>query len=117
MRHAHGYRKLNRTSSHRLATLKNLSIALIEREKIETTLAKAKELRSTIEKLVTKARIDDSNCHRLVFARLQNKNAVKKLVQEIAPRYKERNGGYTRIVKLGKRRGDAAEMAYIEFVN
>lgn len=116
MRHKHGYRKLGRTSSHRAALLKNLSIALISHEKIETTLEKAKELRSYIEKLVTRARLGDSNAHRAVFANLQDKASTNKLVTEIAPKFKERNGGYTRIIKTRTRRGDAAEMAFIEFV-
>ncbi|SMC08932.1 50S ribosomal protein L17 [Nitratiruptor tergarcus] len=116
MRHKHGYRKLSRTSAHRKALLKNLAIALIMNEKIETTVAKAKTLRSYIEKLVTKARVGDFNAHREVFAYLQDKEATKKLLNEIAPRYKERNGGYTRIVRTRIRRGDASPMAFIEFV-
>ncbi|MBN2963248.1 50S ribosomal protein L17 [Sulfurospirillum sp. T05] len=116
MRHKHGYRKLGRTSSHRSALLKNLSIAIIKSEKIETTLPKAKELRGYVEKLITKALKGDFNAHRAVFAALQDKETTKKLVEEIAPRYKERNGGYTRIVKTRVRRGDAAEMAFIELV-
>ena len=116
MRHKHGYRKLSRTSSHRSALLKNLSIAIIKNEKIETTLQKAKELRGYVERLITCAKKGDSNAHRSVFAALQDKEATKKLVTEIAPKYSERNGGYTRIVKVGLRRGDAAEMAYIELV-
>ena len=116
MRHRHGYRKLGRTSSHRKALLKNLSIALIENGKIETTLPKAKELRSFFEKLVTKAKVGDSNAHRAVFAYLQNKEATKKLMNEIAPEYSNRKGGYTRIIKTRIRRGDAAPMAFIELV-
>ena len=116
MRHKHGYRKLSRTSSHRKALLKNLAIALIERERIETTVPKAKELRRYIEKLVTKARVDDFNAHRAVFSYLQDKEQTKKLINEIAPKYKERNGGYTSIVKTRIRRGDATQMAYISFV-
>jgi len=116
MRHKHGYRKLSRTSSHRKALLKNLAIALIEREKIETTVPKAKELKRHIEKLVTKARVDDSNAHRQVFSYLQDKEQTKKLMNEIAPKYKDRNGGYTSIVKTRIRRGDASQMAYISFV-
>lgn len=116
MRHKHGYRKLGRTSSHRSALLKNLSIAIIKSEKIETTLPKAKELRGYIEKLITRAKKGDFNAHRSIFAVLQDKETTKKLVTEIAPKYIERNGGYTRIVKIGLRRGDAAEMAYIELV-
>jgi large subunit ribosomal protein L17 len=116
MRHRHGYRKLGRTSSHRAALLKNLSIALIENGKIETTLPKAKELRSFVEKLVTAARKGDSNAHRAVFAALQDKEATKKLMNEVAPQFAERNGGYTRIIKTRIRRGDATTMAFIEFV-
>ncbi len=116
MRHKHGYRKLGRTSTHRAALLRNLSIALIKSGKIETTLQKAKELRRYFEKLITTARKGDSNAHRAVFASLQDKEATKKLVNEIAPNYTERNGGYTRIIKTRIRRGDAASMAFIELV-
>ena len=116
MRHKHGYRKLGRTSSHRKALLKNLSIALIKSEKMETTLPKAKEIQSFFEKLVTKARVGDFNAHRAIFAVLQDKETTNKLVEEIAPKYKERTGGYTRIIKTRMRRGDAAEMAIIELV-
>ncbi len=116
MRHRHGYRKLGRTSTHRAALLKNLSIALIKSEKIETTIEKAKELRRYFEKLLTAAKKGDSNAHRVVFASLQDKESTKKLVEEIAPRYSERNGGYTRIIKTRIRRGDAASMAFIELV-
>ena len=114
MRHNHGYRKLGRTSSHRAALLKNLSIAIIKSGKIETTLPKAKELRSYFEKLVTRARKGDSEAHRDVFASLQDKESVKKLVSEIAPKFVGVNGGYTRIIKTRVRKGDAAQMAYIE---
>jgi len=116
MRHRHGYRKLGRKSQHRLALLKNLAIALTEHERIETTLPKAKELRKYYEKLITKASAGDFNAHRAVFAKLQDKESTKKLVEEIAPRYSERKGGYTRIIKTRIRRGDAAEMAIIELV-
>ena len=116
MRHKHGYRKLNRTSAHRAALLKNLSIALTKEGRIETTLPKAKELRSYYEKLITKASAGDSNAHRAVFAMLQDKECTNKIVTEIAPQYAERNGGYTRIIKTRMRRGDAAPMAIIELV-
>jgi large subunit ribosomal protein L17 len=116
MRHKHGYRRLNRTSAHRAALLKNLSIALTREGRIETTLPKAKELRSYYEKLITKASSGDFNAHRAVFAMLQDKEATNKLVTEIAPEYAERNGGYTRIIKTRTRRGDAAPMAIIELV-
>ncbi|MDQ1325449.1 MAG: large subunit ribosomal protein [Campylobacterota bacterium] len=116
MRHKHGYRKLGRTSSHRAALLKNLSIALTKEGKIETTLPKAKELRGYYEKLITKASVGDFNAHRAIFAMLQDKECTNKLVNEIAPNYKERNGGYTRIIKTRIRKGDAAPMAIIELV-
>lgn len=116
MRHNHGYRKLGRTSSHRKALLKNLAIALIENNKIETGVFKAKELQSYIEKLVTVARVADFNSHRFVFAYLQHKAATKKLIAEIAPKYTDRKGGYTRIQRTRLRRGDASPMAIIEFV-
>ena len=116
MRHRHGYRKLGRTSSHRAALLKNLSISLIEHGKIETTVEKAKELRSYVEKLITIAGKNDSNAHKAVFAALQSKEATKKLVNEIAPKYVDRAGGYTRITRTRIRRGDATTMAFIELV-
>ena len=116
MRHRHGYRKLGRTSSHRAALLKNLSISLIEHGKIETTVEKAKELRSYIEKLITIAGKNDSNAHKAVFAALQSKEATKTLVNEIAPKYVDRAGGYTRITRTRIRRGDATTMAFIELV-
>lgn len=116
MRHRHGYRKLGRTSAHRAALLKNLSISLIEHGKIETTVEKAKELRSFIEKLITTAGKNDANAHKAVFAALQNKEATKKLVNEVAPQYVERAGGYTRITRTRIRRGDATTMAFIELV-
>ncbi|SFV67844.1 LSU ribosomal protein L17p [hydrothermal vent metagenome] len=116
MRHRHGYRKLGRTSAHRKALLANLSISLIEHGRIETTAVKAKELRSYIEKLITTAGKNDSNAHRAVFAALQNKEATKSLVNEIAPQYVDRAGGYTRITRTRIRRGDATPMAFIELV-
>ncbi len=113
MRHKHGYRKLSRTSSHRKALLKNMAIVIIEREKIETTVPKAKELKRYIERLVTTAINADFNTHRLVFAELQSKEAVKKLINEIAPKYVDRNGGYTSIIKTRIKRGDTTLMAFI----
>ena len=115
MRHKHGYRKLSRTSAHRAALLKNLSIALIKARRIETTLPKAKELSRHFEKLITKAS-GGENAHRAVFALLQDKACTNVIVTEIAPEYEDRNGGYTRIIKTRMRRGDAAPMAIIELV-
>ena len=116
MRHRHGNRKLNRTSSHRAAMLRNMANSLLTHETILTTLPKAKELRSYIEKLITRARKGDSNAHRAVCASLQDKETTNKLVTEVAPKFVGRNGGYTRIIRTRVRRGDAAEMAYIELV-
>lgn len=116
MRHRHGYRKLGRTSAHRKALLKNLTISLIEHGKIETTVEKAKELRSYVEKLITVAGKGDSNAHRAVFAALQHKEATKALLNEVAPKYVDRAGGYTRITRTRIRRGDATTMAFIELV-
>ncbi len=120
MRHRHGYRKLGRVSEHRLALLKNLACDLIENKKIETTVAKAKELRRYIEKIVTRAKKADFNTHRYVYSKLGSnaraKAATRKVIEEIAPNYENRNGGYTRIIKTKFRRGDAAEMCIIEFV-
>ncbi len=122
MRHKHGYRKLGRISEHRQALLRNLACDLIEHGKIETTVPKAKELRRYVEKLITKAakKADDLNGHRYVYSYLGSnsraKAATKKVIEEIAPKYANRNGGYTRIVKTRFRRGDAAEMCIIEFV-
>jgi len=117
MRHRHGYRKLSRTSSHRKALLQNLTIALIEHGSIETTVEKAKELRRFVEKLITKSRNADLNTHRYVFAKLRNKEATKKLINEVAPKYVGRNGGYTSIKRTRVRRGDAAELAQISLVD
>ena len=117
MRHRKAGRKLNRNSSHRKALLKNLSIALIEREIIRTTLAKAKELRMTIEPLITIGKKDTVANRRLAFNRLRSDEAVAKLFTSVAVNAKDRNGGYTRIIKAGFRPGDKADMAYIELVD
>lgn len=116
MRHRVAHRKLGRTSSHRLALLKNLSISLIQYEKIETTTPKAKELKSYFDKLVTKAKKGDFNAHRAVFALLQDKESTKKLMNELVPALASRTSGYTSIIKTRQRRGDAAEMATLEII-
>jgi len=120
MRHKHGYRKLGRDSEHRIALLRNLSCDLIENGRIETTVPKAKELRRYIEKIITRAKVNDLNTHRYVYSKLGSnqraKAATKKVIEEIAPKFANRNGGYTRIIKTRFRRGDAAEMCIIEFV-
>jgi len=117
MRHRKAGRKLNRNSSHRKALLKNLAIALIEQDIIKTTLPKAKELRKVIEPLITLGKEDTVANRRLAFKKLRSDAAVAKLFTEIAVNAKERNGGYTRIIKAGFRLGDKADMAYIELVD
>ena len=117
MRHKKSGRKFNRNSSHRKALMKNLSIALIERDIIKTTLPKAKELRGFIEPLITLAKEDNVANRRLAFRRLRSDRAVAKLFTEIAKNSLERKGGYTRIIKAGFRPGDKADMAFIELVD
>lgn len=117
MRHRKAGRTLSRNASHRLALLRNLSIALIEHERIVTTVAKAKELRPFVEKLVTLARKGGLHARRLALAKLPNKDAVAKLFNELGPRFADRPGGYTRILKRQERRlGDAGFTAIIEFL-
>ena len=116
MRHRHGHRKLNSTGAHRKAKLQALCNALIEHEVIKTTLPKAKELRKVLEPLVTLAREPSVANKRLAFGRLRNRKSVTKLFDDIAPRFAERPGGYVRVLKNGFRLGDAAPMAYVEFV-
>jgi len=117
MRHGHGLRKLNRTSSHRLAMFRNMSVSLIMHEAIKTTLPKAKSLRKVIEPLITLGKVPSLSNKRLAFARLRDRDAVVKLFAEIGPRYAERNGGYTRVLKMGHRQGDNAPMAFMELVD
>lgn len=117
MRHRNSGRQLGRESSHRKAMLQNLTNSLVEHELIKTTLPRAKELRRVAEPLITRAREDSVANRRLVFSRLRNKQTVGKLFNELGPRYKERNGGYLRILKAGFRRGDNAPMAYVELVD
>lgn len=117
MRHRHGLRKLNRTSSHRLAMFRNMSVSLIEHEAIKTTLPKAKELRRVIEPLITLAKNPTVANRRLAFARLRDRDAVTKLFDVLGPRFKDRNGGYTRVLKMGFRQGDNAPMAFMELVD
>jgi large subunit ribosomal protein L17 len=116
MRHRKSGRQLNRNSSHRQAMFRNMATSLIECEVIKTTLPKAKELRKVAEPLITLAKEDSVANRRLAFARTRSKAAVGKLFTELGPRYQERPGGYTRILKCGFRTGDAAPMAFIEFV-
>ena len=117
MRHGKKFNHLGRKAGHRKALLRNLSINLIEHKRINTTLAKAKALRNYIEPLVTKAKTDSTHSRRVVFSYLQNKDAVKELFSTIAGKVGDRPGGYVRVIKTGFRKGDAAEMAMIEFVD
>ena len=116
MRHRVARRKLGRTSEHRLALLRNLSTALLDKERIKTTLTKAKELRSFAEKLVTLSKKETLHARRLVLRHVHDPKVVAKLFETLSARYAQRPGGYTRIIKLGPRRGDHAEMALIEMV-
>lgn len=117
MRHRKSGRHLNRTSSHRQAMFRNMACSLIEHEVIKTTLPKAKELRRVAEPLITLAKSDSVANRRLAFSRTGDKSVVGKLFSEIGPRYAERPGGYTRILKCGFRAGDAAPMAFVELVD
>ncbi len=117
MRHGHGLRKLNRTSAHRLAMLRNMTNSLLRHEAIKTTLPKAKELRRVVEPLITLGREPTVANKRLAFNRLRDREIVVKLFGEIGPRYAARNGGYTRILKMGFRVGDNAPMAFMELVD
>jgi large subunit ribosomal protein L17 len=117
VRHRKKGRQLSRTRTHRAATLRNLATSLFRHERIETTTAKAKELRPYAERLITLARRGDLHARRLAGQKIQDRDVLGKLFDDIAPRYAERPGGYTRILKLGNRRGDAAEMSLIELVN
>ncbi|MDB2553423.1 50S ribosomal protein L17 [Gammaproteobacteria bacterium] len=117
MRHRQSGRQLNRNSSHRQAMFRNMAISLVEHELIKTTLIKAKELRSVAEPLITLAKEDSVANRRLAFNRTRDKATVGKLFTELGPRYKERPGGYIRILKCGLRSGDKAPMAYVELVD
>ncbi|MAC42040.1 MAG: 50S ribosomal protein L17 [Pelagibacterales bacterium] len=117
MRHKMGHRKLNRTSSHRKAMFANMSTALIKHEQIRTTVAKAKELRPIVEKLITLGKKGNLHARRFAIARMAPDANIEKLFGEIATRYESRSGGYTRIIKDGNRHGDSAPMAYIELVD
>jgi large subunit ribosomal protein L17 len=117
MRHRHGLRKLNRTSSHRLAMLRNMTVSLLKHEAIKTTLPKAKELRRVAEPIITLGKNATLANKRLAFDRLRDREIVVKLFEELGPRYKSRNGGYLRILKFGFRVGDNAPMALVELVD
>jgi large subunit ribosomal protein L17 len=116
MRHRHGLRKLNRTSSHRQAMFKNMAVSLLRHEAIKTTLPKAKELRRVVEPLITLAKEPTLANRRLAFDRLRDREIVTKLFDVLGPLFKARPGGYTRILKMGFRNGDNAPMAFVELV-
>ena len=117
MRHRHSGRQLNRNSSHRKAMFSNMAVSLLRHETIQTTVPKAKELRRVVEPLITLAKTDSVAKRRLAFSRLRDREIVTKLFNELAPRFKERPGGYMRILKCGYRAGDKAPMAYVELLD
>jgi large subunit ribosomal protein L17 len=117
MRHGNAHRKLNRTAEHRRAMFANMAVALIKHEQIVTTLPKAKDLRSVVEKLITLGKRGDLHARRQAIAEMRDIEIVKKLFDVIGPRYKDRNGGYTRVMKAGFRHGDSAPRAVIELVD
>lgn len=117
MRHRNGPRKLNRTSAHRAAMLRNMAVSLLQHEAIKTTVPKAKELRKVVEPLITLAKVPTLANRRLAFDRLRDRDIVTKLFNELGPRFQTRPGGYTRILKMGFRVGDNAPMAYVELVD
>lgn len=117
MRHGHGLRKLNRTSSHRLAMLRNMSVSLLRHEEITTTLPKAKELRRVVEPIITLGKKASLANRRLVFDRLRDRGIVAKLFDDLGPRYAKRNGGYLRILKTGFRKGDNAPLALVTLMD
>ena len=117
MRHRHGLRKLNRTSSHRLAMLRNMTVSLLKHEVIQTTLPKAKELRRVVEPMITLGKRPTLANRRLAFDRLRDRGLVTKLFTELGPRYSKRNGGYLRILKYGFRKGDNAPMALVDLLD
>ncbi len=117
MRHNKKFNHLGRTASHRSAMLANMAISLIEHKRITTTVAKAKALKKYVEPLITKAKEDSTNSRRVVFSYLQNKEAIKLLFGEVAEKVGDRPGGYTRIIRLGTRQGDAAQVCFIELVD
>ena len=117
MRHNKKFNHLGRTASHRAAMLSNMAVSLIMHKRITTTLAKAKALKKYVEPLITRCKKDDTNSRRVVFRYLQDKYAVKELFGEVAAKVADRPGGYTRVIKLGTRQGDAAEIAFIELVD
>ena len=117
MRHRHGLRKLNRTSSHRLAMFRNMAASLLRHEAIKTTVPKAKELRRVVEPLITLGKKPSLHNRRLAFDRLRDREVVVKVFDELGPRYAKRNGGYLRILKMGFRKGDNAPMAFVELMD
>lgn len=116
MRHRHGLRKLNKTSSHRLAMLRNMTVSLLRHEAIKTTLPKAKELRRVVEPILTRSKYNTLSNKRFIFNRLRDRQIVSKLFSELGPRYAMRHGGYLRILRIGFRLGDRAPLAFVELI-
>jgi large subunit ribosomal protein L17 len=117
MRHGHGLRKLNRTTSHRLAMLRNMTVSLLRHEEIRTTLPKAKELRKAVEPMITLGKKPSLANRRIAFDRLRDRDIVEKLFGDLGPRYSKRNGGYLRILKMGFRKGDNAPLALVSLLD
>lgn len=117
MKHKIGFNRLGRKAAHRISLLRNMATSLFRYERIKTTVAKAKELRKSAEKMVTRAKVDSVHNRRIIAKDIRDKAVLNKLFTDIGPRFKERPGGYTRIIKLGKRKGDASEMVFLEFVD
>jgi large subunit ribosomal protein L17 len=117
MKHKIGFNRLGRKAAHRISLLRNMATSLFRYERIKTTVAKAKELRKSAEKMVTRAKVDSVHNRRIIAKDIRDKAVLNKLFTDIGPRFKERPGGYTRIIKLGKRKGDASEMVFLEFID
>ena len=117
MKHKIGFNRLGRKAAHRIALLRNMATSLFRYERIKTTVAKAKELRKSAEKMVTRAKVDSVHNRRIIAKDIRDKAILNKLFTDIGPRFKERPGGYTRIIKLGRRKGDASEMVFLELID
>ena len=117
MKHKVGFNRLGRKAAHRISLLRNMATSLFRYERIKTTVAKAKELRKSAEKMITRAKVDSVHNRRIIAKDIRDKAILNKLFTDIGPRFKERPGGYTRIIKLGRRKGDASEMVFLELID
>ncbi len=117
MKHKIGFNRLGRKAAHRISLLRNMATSLFRYERIKTTVAKAKELRKSAEKMITRAKVDSVHNRRIIAKDIRDKAILNKLFTDIGPRFKERPGGYTRIIKLGRRKGDASEMVFLELID